>query len=290
MALNTANAHAYGDITQAISTAPLGATAPTAPLPTTLPANWSDLGWISDGGVTESKTFQETKKYAWQGGSIIRNLRSQFENPFQFQALEENAVTLGLLRPGKTITPTAGTAEVQTVTLTGTGTAGTWSITLPAYGTASGLAYNISTAALITALNAAFGMTGIAVTGTPGTSYVVTFPAIYGNVGLMTFVNSITGVTNIAAVETTPGVSTTYSQGVSGAISRNLRQFSIDLVDGVVRHRYYIPLGEVVSSGDIVYQANDLTVYEFTLTPYPDANGNFYYDLTNNPVMATAFA
>src|SRR6187431_1788187 len=101
MALNTANNHAYGDVTQAISTAAIGVTAPTAPLPVALAAGWYDLGWIDDGGVTESRSVNETKKYGWQGGGLIRNLRSQFENPFKFNAIEENAVTFGLLRPGQ---------------------------------------------------------------------------------------------------------------------------------------------------------------------------------------------
>ena len=285
MAANLANLHAYGDITQAISTAPLGTPAPTKPLPTALGANWSDLGWIDDGqGLTESNSSQETSKYGWQGGGKIGTLRSQFEHPFAFNCLEENAVVLGLLRPGKAITTTAGSAEVQTITLTGTGTAGTWSLTLPGYGTASALAYNIATAALVTALNTAFGMSGIAVSGTPGSSYVVTFPAAYGNVGILSAVNAIIGVSAIGVVETTPGVATTYAQGV-GPVGQNIRQFAIDLVSGNVHHRYYIARGEVSSTGDIVYKAAEYTVWQFTLTPYV-VNGDFYVDLHDNPALA----
>lgn len=287
MATNSANAHAYGDVTQAISTALIGVTAPTLPLPTALPAGWYDLGWLdNDAGLTEAATLQETKKYGWQGGGLVRTLRSQFERPFTFTCLEENAVTLGLLRPGQAITTTAGTAEVQTVTFTGTGTAGTFALTLTGYGTASGLAYNIASASLQTALNAGFNMTGITASGSAGGPYTVTFPAAYGNVPTMTSVNNITGVTLITHATTTPGVITTYSQSVGTTSSQNIRQWAIDLVDGNVHHRFYIPRGEVTSGGDVVYKADDLTVYQFTLTPYL-TNGVFYTDLHDNPALAS---
>jgi hypothetical protein len=92
---------------------------------------------------------------------------------------------------------------VQTWAFTGTGTAGTWNVT-SRFGTAAGLTYNIATGALATALSAAWGIT-VTVTGTAGTSYVVTYPASAGLVALPSFVNAITGVTAITPTQTTPG-------------------------------------------------------------------------------------
>lgn len=289
MAKISDNAHAWGDVTQAVYTAAIGAAAPTAPLPTDIGDGWYDLGWLSDSGVTESNTFNETKKYGWQGGGLIRVLRNQFERPHKFQCLEENAVTVGLMRPGSAITVTSGTSEVQTVTLTGTGTAGTFTLSLPGHGTASALTYNITTSALADALNAAFSMSGITVTGTAGSSYVVTFPASAGDLPLMTAVNSITGVTAITVVETTAGQNPIYTQGQGTQATRNMRQWAIDLVDGSVHKRRWFPTAEAILSGDAVYSNTDLTVYEFTLNPYADDNGFFYYDITDDGVYGVNF-
>lgn len=286
MATNSANAHAYGDVTQAVSTAIIGTAAPTAPLPVPLPASWYDLGWLdNDAGLSEGASLQEKKKYGWQGGGIVRTLRSQFERPFTFTCLEENAVTMGLLRPGQAITTVPGTAEVQTITYTGTATAGTLPMTVPAYGTITPV-YNVTPAALATALTALVGST-VTVTGTAGSNYVITFPAALGNVAtIIAPYTSATGLTNSSVTTTTPGVAPVYTQPVGTTSSQNIRQWAIDLVDGNIHHRFYIPRGEVTSGGNIVYKADDLTVYQFTLTPYL-TNGRFYDDIHDNSALAS---
>lgn len=287
MAINTNNAHSYGDITQRILTAPLGTTIPTSPLPTAFGAGWLDLGWMDDAGLTETDTKQETKKYGWQGGALVRVLRSQAEHSFAFNCLEENAITYGLLRPNSTIVTSGGSAEVQTVTITGTGTAGTWTLTLPGVATASGLAFNITTSALATALNSAFGMTGITVTGSAGTSYVVTFPVSAGNVVQLTATQAITGATGIAVVTTTPGVNGVNTTDVLPFVGRNLRMFGIDLVDGGVHRRFVAQNGEVTGNGDVIYNADNLTVLQYTLECYIDTNGAFFRDINDNPALAS---
>lgn len=281
------NAHAYGDINQIVATAPLGTTAPTAPPPAALPSGWSDLGWMSDNGITETLAQQETKVYGWQGGSLIRDLRSQSEHSFAFECLEENAATLGLLRPGSAVATTGGTAEVQTVTISGTPTGGTFTLTVPGYGSTAPLAYNVSTAALATALSTLVGQT-VTVAGTAGTTYTVTFPAAMGNVAQMVADGSLLTPASaaVAVATTTPGVNGTNRTGVRPFVSQNLRQFSIDLIDGAIHHRYHIPNGEVVSGGNIVYQANALTIYSFTCNCYIDTSGNFFYDISDNPATA----
>lgn len=293
MAFDINKIHAWGDVKNAVYTAQRGVTAPTGPLPTALSAGWYDLGGMSDDGLTESRSLQETKKFLWQNGVLAKTLRSQFENPFKVVAVENNIVVKSLQRPGKAITTTVGTSEVQTVTLTGTGTAGTFSLVLPLSGgiggVASGITYNATTSVVASALNTAFGATGITVSGTPGTSYEVTFPAAYGNVALMTAVNNITGISAIGVAETTPGVATTYAQG-QGGISSNIRQFCIDIVDGTINSRFYIPTAEAAVTGDIKYAGTDWTAYEITITPYADSNGNFYTEFSNDSIFAGTYA
>jgi hypothetical protein len=103
------------------------------------------------------------------------------------------------------------TAEVQTVSLSGVPTGGTFGLTWRGY-TASGIAYNVSAATLATALNTAFAplLYGGTITVTGTGPWVVTFPVALGNVPAMTvpagFMLLTGGTTpNVGVVETTPG-------------------------------------------------------------------------------------
>jgi hypothetical protein len=100
----------------------------------------------------------------------------------------------------------AFTAEVQTVTITGTPTGGTFTLTWRGLSSGS-QAYNVPTATLQTALRTAWNMATLTVTGSAGASYVITFPAGRGNVPLATATSALTGGTTptIGVVETTPG-------------------------------------------------------------------------------------
>lgn len=100
----------------------------------------------------------------------------------------------------------AYTADVQTIT--GTATGGTFTLTWNGI-TTSAQAYNVATATLATALNtawAAYLRTGtITVTGTAGTSYIITFPAAVGLAPVIVLgVTALTGGTATIA-HTTPG-------------------------------------------------------------------------------------
>lgn len=97
----------------------------------------------------------------------------------------------------------AFTAEVQTVTITGTATGivATWNgLSTPSQSGA------VATSVLATAVNTAWasrlGGGTVGVAGTPGSSYVFTFPAGLGNVSAVTL--ACVGAT-AATVETTPG-------------------------------------------------------------------------------------
>lgn len=112
----------------------------------------------------------------------------------------------------------AGTSEVQTVTITGTPTGGTFTLT---YGgaTSAPIAFNATAAQVQAALLALPTLEAgdITVTGGPGpgTPYVVTFNAYLGNVAQMTSAGSFTGgvAPAVAVTTTTPGVAPAPAAG-----------------------------------------------------------------------------
>lgn len=122
-------------------------------------------------------------------------------------------VELAYFAPQDTTGPVAVsyTAEVQTITISGTPTGGTFTLTWHGISLAP-QANNVATTALATAMNASWSLYllggTIGVAGTAGTSYVVTFPSVLGNVPTISAVGSFTGGTSpaIAVAETTPGV------------------------------------------------------------------------------------
>lgn len=280
------NIQTYGDTQMQIATAPLTAPPITAAPPAGLPTGWVALGWIDATGVSEAVTQNETKTYGWQGNSLLRILRTQFEHPFTFTALEENAVTAGLRNPAGTTITTGAIAEVQTITITGTGTAGTFSVFLPGYGTATGSAFNITPAALAAALSAAFGVT-VTVSGTAGSSYVVTFPTTVGNIPAMQVnASGVAGATGATVAETTPGVAGSNVTQVAPASKVNIRQFAIDLISATVNHRYHLLQAEAVETGNVVYAGTNLSGRQFVCNPFL-VNGRFYDDYNNNPALAS---
>lgn len=106
-----------------------------------------------------------------------------------------------------------GTDEVQTLTITGTPTGGTFSLTYNGVTVASAIAYNATGATLQTALEAFFGVGNITATGAAGGPYTVTFKLAYGAMDAALLVlsdNSLTGGTtpSMNIVETTQGAST----------------------------------------------------------------------------------
>lgn len=282
---NVANIRSFGDVNMRVVTAALGVAQPTAPYPTAWGAGWYDLGLLdAASGITQSQSQQETKVYAVQGGAVARVLRSQFEKPFKVVCLETNLAVKSLMYPGTTVTTTGGVAEVQTITIAGTGTSGTWQINTE-WGSLLALAYNITTANLILAF-ATVGVT-VTCTGTPGSSYVVTFPATLGNVQTMTFVNNIAGATGITVATTTPGTTGTNTRPVFPSSAQNLRQFGIDLIDGSIATRLIVGNGEALSDVDVNYNVGVATVVGLTINPYLDVAGNFFTEIDNNEALSS---
>lgn len=112
-----------------------------------------------------------------------------------------------------TVSDGPDTAEVQTVTITGTPTGGTFTLSFGGQTTAP-IAYNATAAAVQDAIRGLdnVGTNNVTVTGGPGpgTPYVVTFGANAGNVAQMTAAGSFTGGTSpaVAVTTTTPGETT----------------------------------------------------------------------------------
>jgi hypothetical protein len=111
MAKALANIRIYGDDAGGVWVAAKGTTGPT-----TLAApgvGFSEIGWISEDGISQERSQDATSFRAWQGGQVVRRKITNTEDTFSFQALETNAVTHGLMFRGQT--PTIATGVATTV-------------------------------------------------------------------------------------------------------------------------------------------------------------------------------
>jgi hypothetical protein len=111
--------------------------------------------------------------------------------------------------------PVAGTSEVQTVTITGAPTGGTFTLTFSAQTTGT-IPFDAVGATVQTSLNALPNLDGVVVTGVAGGPYTVTFPADMGNVAQMT--GNGAGLTGgvapaVGVVTATPGVAPSTEPG-----------------------------------------------------------------------------
>lgn len=108
MAKNLSNVRIYGDQSSAVYVAAKGTTGPTtlaAP-----GAGFTEIGWISEDGLTRGRAQDATSFRAWQGAQVVRRKITSTEDTFSFQALEENVVTHGLVYRGQVPTVAAGVA------------------------------------------------------------------------------------------------------------------------------------------------------------------------------------
>ena len=210
----------------AIYTSVLGTAMPTS-VPASGTANpgtgWYDCGLLSDAGVSEAHNYNENKIYDL-AGSLVRIVRNQEERPWTFECLQYDAIVAGLKYPGTTVATTGATAEVQTVTISGTPTGGTFTLSMAGFPNPAAFAYNVPTATMQTALQNTWDL-NVTVTGTAGTSYVVTFPASEGNVTQMTTTSALTGGSSptSSVATTTPGVTGVNTRQVGPGLARNLR-------------------------------------------------------------------
>jgi hypothetical protein len=108
---------------------------------------------------------------------------------------------------GGAVIERAAVSEVQTVTITGTPTGGSFTLTFDGQTTAS-IAFDATNSAVDTALEALsnIGVGEVTVTGGPGpgSPFTVTFASSLGNVPLMTATSSLTGGTSPTVTVTAP--------------------------------------------------------------------------------------
>jgi hypothetical protein len=285
MAKDTNFIRAYSDYH--VYTAALSAAVPSGLALPTQAAGWYETGYISDNPITEGHTYNEVKIFDLVG-RLMRVLRNQEERPWAFECLQLDAVVAGLMYPGTAVVTTGATAEVQTITMTATG--GSWAPSLAGFPAVTPGLFNVSTANLQTALREAWDL-NVTVTGTAGTSYVVTFPAAEGDIPTMTLAlgSTLTGGTATVAV-TTPGVTGVNTRAVGAGTQRNFRQFIVDAYDATIQKRALIQLGEAVWTGTVDISGSNAQKAQFTLNTFPDAAGNNYYLIDNDSAMGLAFA
>ena len=63
----------------------------------------------------------------------------------------------------------------------------------------------------------------------------------------------------------------------------NPKSFIFKTVDGDYTSLLYVATGEVTDVGEVPRNENDPTMYELTITVYPDSDGVLYTDITDNP-------
>jgi len=281
----------------AVWTAPLGTTVPlTVPTtPGTSPgAGWYEVGVLSDQGITEDRNVNETKIFDLIG-QLQRIIRNQEERPITFEALEDNRVVRELRYPGSTVSSTSGTPEVQTVTITGVPTGGTFTLRGGSGGvaTTSALAFNAASAAVQTAVQALPGFSAVTVTGSAGGPFTVTFPAALGNVdALIADATGLTGGTTpgVTVATTTPGVPPTNTRPVGSGTGQNRRCWLVYAADGVKAKGFALGNGEAVHTGTVGITGNGVSVAQFTLNPYPDSNQNFFTLIDNDSAQSVAYS
>lgn len=180
-----------------------------------------------------------------------------------------------------------GTGQVQTVTISGAPTGGTFTLTLVSAkdatitGTTSALAYNATLAQVEAALEALTGFNftpgSIGVTGTAGTSYAVTFPTETGNLPVMTAAGAFTG-----------GTSPSASVAITTATSANSGMYG-PYSSGATDGRQTLKRGECFILDRTVIKEQDL----YSNHPgqvYDGGSGATYYnrvaDLASNPTKS----
>lgn len=95
-------------LTGGVRVAAVGTTAPTGPTGV-YAAGWTELGYLSEDGITEANDSDTTEIKAWQNGATVRKVISSSETTFQFTVIETNKETWGLYYPGSTFATATGT-------------------------------------------------------------------------------------------------------------------------------------------------------------------------------------
>lgn len=260
------------------SVAPEGTAAPTDL--SALAGPWVDLGAISTDGLSESLSETRTSFKRWGSITAFKTVITDEQKSFDLSFLETNPNVLGVFYRVPTPTPSgAGTNEVQTVTISGSPTGGTFVLVFGDDATTD-LAFNATAAAVQAALRAlpGIGSTGVTVTGSAGGPYTVTFAGTLAdeNVAQLHATGNFTGGTSPAVTVTTatPGAEgqiLTITDDTSGG--QDIRAWVFDILEGTNHIRFFCPKAEVTARKNPVYKTDALTEYGVTITAYPDDSG-----------------
>ncbi len=84
----------------------------------------------------------------------------------------------------------------------------------------------------------------------------------------------------------TPDADGAWDYAINDAPGEDLRAWIFDVVDGNKIIRYYIANGEITGRGSITHNQTNMTSYEFTVTAYPDSDGNSVHKFVVQPALA----
>lgn len=99
-------------VTGAVYRAPIGTDVPTSPTES-LAADWEDLGFIGDSGLTEAPNDTTKEIKAWQNGITVRRLITGFTYNWSFTAIESSAVVLETYHKGSTMDTVGGVSTLK---------------------------------------------------------------------------------------------------------------------------------------------------------------------------------
>ena len=99
-------------VTGAVYGAATGTTLPTD-VDTTLDAEFDELGYLSEDGITQAIGSDVNDIRAWQNGDIVRKVQTSHDLTYAMSFLETNEHTLGVYYGDYSGTSDAGTIEVR---------------------------------------------------------------------------------------------------------------------------------------------------------------------------------
>lgn len=101
-------------ITGAIYVGPTGSTAPTDAT-SVVDSAFTDLGYVSEDGVTESHPDDVQEITAWQNGAVVRRVISKSDTTFQFTLIETKKGSLELYYKGSQVEVDGGGYKMDVV-------------------------------------------------------------------------------------------------------------------------------------------------------------------------------
>lgn len=110
MALNSGNVRVA--VTGAVYQAATSATAPTSPTSTL--TGFTDLGYVSEDGITEARERGSEDLKAWQNGDVVRTIVTEGKITFAFTLIETTTDSVELYYGG-TVTPDTGYGSIPIV-------------------------------------------------------------------------------------------------------------------------------------------------------------------------------